>query len=51
MILFNRILRIHKNLTHEVLMGIKWVTIYDFDTKTVNNNFTFRALVQLEPWT
>ena len=49
MILFNRILRIHKNLTHEVLMGIKWVTIYDFDTKTVNNNFTFRALVQWLP--
>lgn len=46
MILFNRILRIHKNLTHEVLMGIKWVTIYDFDTKTISNNFTFRTLVQ-----
>lgn len=49
MILFNRILRIQKNLTHEVLMGIKWVTIYDFDTKTINNNFTFRALVQWLP--
>lgn len=27
-------------------MGIKWVTIYDFDTKTISNNFTFRTLVQ-----
>ena len=27
-------------------MGIKWVTIYDFDTKTISNNFAFRTLVQ-----
>lgn len=34
---------IHKNLTREVLIGIKWVTIYDFNTKTISNYFIFRT--------